>query len=63
MYEVVTPFGQYKKGQLLDPDKRIEGRIIRRKLQEGDTVKVVKQEYQSKMKRGHENKGGPDGCN
>ena len=45
-YEVILPFGQYKKGQIVDDSVL----YIRRKIQEGGCLKPIKEEELEKRK-------------
>jgi hypothetical protein len=66
-YKVIKPFGDYKKGALLNSNNREELKIIKRKLQEdveGDetilpveNVKMNEEKYENKMiEKSEENK-------
>jgi hypothetical protein len=63
-YKVVKPFGKYKKGYILNDEKKEERRVIGRKLQEGGTVekvgsgsKMMEDKYENKMiEKSEENK-------
>ena len=59
-YEVISAFGNFKVGKILDSENKDHKKIITRKLQEGGTIKELSEKpKENKMNtKAYENKGG-----
>ena len=64
-FEVIKAFGNFKVGKILDSEKKEYKKIIKRKLQEGRTLKLLEEKKkEDKMeKKVYENKGVINGNN
>ncbi len=58
-YDVIMPFSNFRIGDVLDSEDKNQNKIIKRKLQEGGTIQVLKDSpvRENKMnKKSYENK-------